>query len=132
MFFGQNTKKKRRDGRVKGIVRKPEPGHIHLAQLDLSGGTMTSSFRPREHSGADVDPDNCRRSRIKREISAGSDTRIQDAARESLKEQRPDPAVPTVFERQFEQVVDRRDPPISLEIGRHYTEPVRPDDRVEL
>ncbi len=75
--------------------------------------------RSSKHRRAEINPDDVGDARIEREIPTSTDSGVQQAARQSLEEERPDAALAAVFERQIGQIVKRRDSLISFKVGRH-------------
>jgi hypothetical protein len=72
-----------------------------------------------EHGGAEIDPDNACAAWIEWRVAAGADPGVQDPARQAVEQQRPDPPITPVFERQVEQVVHGGNALIALQGGGH-------------
>src|SRR6266849_10873530 len=107
---------KRRNGRIEMAIRQIDPGHVHLAQLDFSAPRRAPASGARQHRRAEIDAHDPGAGRIEWKITSGADARVQYQARKSGKELRPDLAIATVFERQIQDVVERRNALIAREV----------------
>src|SRR5262249_39061940 len=117
LLVRQNAKQKCRDRIVEMLVRKFKLCDVHLAQLDLSAGLVQSRPRGRQHGRTDIDPDDVRADGIELKIPPSPDTGIENPACHAFEQQWPELAVASVFEREIEYIIKRRDALISLAGG---------------
>jgi hypothetical protein len=66
-------------------------------------------LRARQHRRAQIDPDDGGPGRIEREVAAGADAGVEDAAGEPAKHLRPDPAIAPDLARELVQIISPGD-----------------------
>jgi hypothetical protein len=88
-------------------------------QLNVSPERKTSPLGTCQHGWADVDADDLGLRWVKLNISTSSNTRIQHPSLEPLEEQGPYLAIAAILEGKIEQVIERCDPLVPVQIGWH-------------
>jgi hypothetical protein len=86
-------------------------------QVNASPERKTPLLGACQHGWADVDADDLGFRWVKLNISTSPYTRIQHPPFETLEEQGPYLAIATILEGKIEQVIERCDPFVSLQIG---------------
>ena len=103
--LGKNTEQERRNRCIEVAVREIEPGHIHLLQRDRRPECLPSLLCPRQHGGAEINPDNLRPGRVEWDVAASSYASIENPAGKPLKQIGSNAPIPAMLERQVQQVV---------------------------
>src|SRR6266566_1512455 len=93
-----------------------DSGHVHFAQLDFSGRRRASAGSAREHRRAEIDAHDLGAGRVEWKTPPRAHAGVEYQSRKAGKELRPDLAIATIFERQVQDIVERRDALIAREI----------------